>query len=210
MHSKIVQWYSYIWLMLIWCYSFDKSPLFLIYMLLYVNVIYLCYLCRCCWLLDNWNFNIKAKKVQFGDICWHAGACWWRYEICIWCGWFYSLVGWVNCLHGGGGPQIAEVSCGRSPHLSCKRDQIKMRDYMDRVTPLTVWHKFLRVLIFAVFPAIRKNKFPQTKITANIFPAIIYSRENLNFLHKNTVVRNRVCSITTCVFCSETKGYTMK
>ena len=40
------------------------------------------------------------------------------------------------CLHGGGGPQIGEVTGGGSPHLSCKRDQIKMRDYMDRrVTP---------------------------------------------------------------------------
>ena len=29
--------------------------------------------------------------------------------------------------------------------------------------------KFLRVLIFAIFPAIRKNTFPQMKITANIF-----------------------------------------
>ena len=36
------------------------------------------------------------------------------------------------CLHGGGGPQIGEVTCGGSPHLSCKRDQIKMRDYMGR------------------------------------------------------------------------------
>ena len=39
---------------------------------------------------------------------------------------------------GGGGPQIGEVICGGPPHLqvSCKRDQIKMRDYMDkRVTP---------------------------------------------------------------------------
>ena len=36
------------------------------------------------------------------------------------------------CLHGGEEPQIGEVKCGRSPHLSCKRDQIKMRDYMDR------------------------------------------------------------------------------
>ena len=48
--------------------------------------------------------------------------------------------------------------------------------------------KFLRVLIFAIFPAIRKNKFPQIKITANIFPAKIYSRVNilynLNSLHK--------------------------
>ena len=39
-------------------------------------------------------------------------------------------------LHGGGGPQIGEETCGGSPHLSCKRDQIKMRSYMDRrVTP---------------------------------------------------------------------------
>ena len=37
--------------------------------------------------------------------------------------------------------------------------------------------KFLRVLIFAIlvaiFPAIRKNKFPKTKLAANIFPAKI-------------------------------------
>ena len=40
------------------------------------------------------------------------------------------------CLHGGGGPQIGELICGGSPHLSCKRDQIKMRDYMNgQVTP---------------------------------------------------------------------------
>ena len=36
------------------------------------------------------------------------------------------------CLHGGGGPQIGEVTFGGSHHLSCKRDQIKMRDYVDR------------------------------------------------------------------------------
>ena len=40
------------------------------------------------------------------------------------------------CLHGGGGPQVGEVTCGGSPHLSCNRDKIKMRDYIDRwVTP---------------------------------------------------------------------------
>ena len=40
------------------------------------------------------------------------------------------------CLHGGGEPQIGEVTCGGSPHLSRKHDQIKMRDYTDRrVTP---------------------------------------------------------------------------
>ena len=27
---------------------------------------------------------------------------------------------------------MGAVKCGGSPHLSCKRDQIKMRDYMDR------------------------------------------------------------------------------
>ena len=27
------------------------------------------------------------------------------------------------CLHGGGGSQVGEVTCGWSPHLSCKRDQ---------------------------------------------------------------------------------------
>ena len=37
------------------------------------------------------------------------------------------------CLHEGGGPQIGEVKSGGSPHLSCKRDQIKMRDYLDRL-----------------------------------------------------------------------------
>ena len=36
------------------------------------------------------------------------------------------------CLPGGGGPQIGEVTCVGVPYLTCKRDQIKMRDYMDR------------------------------------------------------------------------------
>ena len=30
----------------------------------------------------------------------------------------------------GGGPQVGEVTHGGSPRLSCKRDQIKTRDYM--------------------------------------------------------------------------------
>ena len=39
-------------------------------------------------------------------------------------------------LHGVGGPQLGEGTCGGSPQLSRKRDQIKMRDYVDRrVTP---------------------------------------------------------------------------
>ena len=40
------------------------------------------------------------------------------------------------CLHGAGGHQVGEVTCDGSPRLSCKRNQVKMRDYMDRwVTP---------------------------------------------------------------------------
>ena len=40
------------------------------------------------------------------------------------------------CLHGGGRPQIGEVAGDGSSHPSCKRDQIKMGEYMDgRVTP---------------------------------------------------------------------------
>ena len=40
------------------------------------------------------------------------------------------------CLHEAGGPQVGEVICDKLSHLTCKRDHIKMRDYMDRwVTP---------------------------------------------------------------------------
>ena len=35
-------------------------------------------------------------------------------------------------LHGGGGPQTGEVTRGGLPHLSCKSNHIKMRDFMDR------------------------------------------------------------------------------
>ena len=44
-----------------------------------------------------------------------------------------------TCLHRGGGPQIGEVTCGGLPHLSCKRDQIKMGDYMDRRVTSPNW-----------------------------------------------------------------------
>ena len=29
------------------------------------------------------------------------------------------------CLHEGGGPQAGEVTCGKLPHLTCKRDHVK-------------------------------------------------------------------------------------
>ena len=66
-------------------------------------------------------------------------------------------------------------------------------------TRLPFGSKFLRALIFGIFTifsAIRKNKFPQIKIIANIFPPKICSRVNLNTLHKNTLPRNHVCWIT--------------
>ena len=43
-----------------------------------------------------------------------------------------------------------------------------------RKTRDTVWHES-----FAIFSAIRKNKFPQKKINAKSFPAKIYSRVNI-------------------------------
>ena len=43
------------------------------------------------------------------------------------------------CLHEGGGPQIGEVTFGGSPHLSCKHNQIKMRDYVDRRVASPTW-----------------------------------------------------------------------
>ena len=60
----------------------------------------------------------------------------------------------------------------------------------------------------AIFPAIHKRKFPQIKTTANIFPVKIFFRGeiffNLNSLHKNTLLTNRICLITNCLFRSET------
>ena len=47
------------------------------------------------------------------------------------------------CLHGGGGPQVGEVTCGGSLHLSCKRDQIKIRDYYGQVCPPPPWKQAL-------------------------------------------------------------------
>ena len=43
------------------------------------------------------------------------------------------------CLHEGKGLQVGEVTCGGSPHLTCKREQIKMRDYMHRWVTSPAW-----------------------------------------------------------------------
>ena len=55
------------------------------------------------------------------------------------------------CLREGGGPQVGVVTCGGLPHLTCKRDQIKIRYYMDRrVTPpkrvtSPTWKSFIKL-----------------------------------------------------------------
>ena len=40
----------------------------------------------------------------------------------------------------------------------------------NKAYAVTLWHEILWVLIFAIFSAIRQNKFPQIKITAKFFP----------------------------------------
>ena len=63
--------------------------------------------------------------------------------------------------------QIGEVTCSGSPHLSCKRDRIKMRDCIDsrvtqpkRVTSPPTWgppppckQTFRIVMEMGIFPA---------------------------------------------------------
>ena len=67
-------------------------------------------------------------------------------------------------------------------------------------------------MIFAIFPAIRKNRFPQIKFTVNIFSRknLLYSKySDLNSLHQNTVQRPRPhVSGDFCIrkfFCADTK-----
>ena len=76
-------------------------------------------------------------KLRGGEFYWKMCA---RFAL-ITCYWntkceTVMISGLRACLHGGGAFQVGEVKYGGSPHLSCKRDQIRRRDYMDkRVTP---------------------------------------------------------------------------
>ena len=78
-----------------------------------------------------------------------------------WSTYFQETVWLTACLHGDGGPRVGEVtrlggatllsiqSLIWSPHLSCKRDQIKIKNYTDgRVTP----HKRVTSLIWGPPP----------------------------------------------------------
>ena len=44
-------------------------------------------------------------------------------------------------MEGGGGPQKGDVTCGGSPHLTCKLDQIKNKKLYGQAGYLT--HLFL-------------------------------------------------------------------
>ena len=71
-----------------------------------------------------------------------------------------------------------QVLGGRDNHYTTEttiEEMGKVRDLLPCGTKVFG----LRVLIIAVFPAIRKNKFPPIKITANIFLAKIYSGVNI-------------------------------
>ena len=97
------------------------------------------------------------------------------------------------------GHQIGEVTCGGLPHLSCKRDHIKMREYMDRqVIP----PKRVTSLIWGTLPpckqARRQGKHQDSRENkTNWFPEgpdikcfVIFLDFHYNVLHqqqKNTV-----------------------
>ena len=84
----------------------------------------------------------------------------------------------VSCLQGGGQPQIGEVTCGGQLHLSCKRDQIKMTDYMNRrVTP----PKRVTSSDWGPSPPCKpalsydgNNQFHKSNLTLLIHPSIIW------------------------------------
>ena len=93
-------------------------------------------LCRIIVIREDWSRKTTKNKTVLRFRCWKLpeGA---QSLFSIGKLWRNKFFGRVYlslraCLHGGGGPQIGEVTCGGSPHLSCKRDQVKMRDYMDR------------------------------------------------------------------------------
>ena len=57
--------------------------------------------------------------------------------------------------------------------------------------------KFVRVQLFAIFPAIRRNRLLQIKFTGNIFPEKFYSRANITYSEFATQKYNRTKS---CLF----------
>ena len=95
------------------------------------------------WVSANQNTSSSAsphvREFGFrnpGEFCmWNNAAQWIRNPKTI--GMQNPSTDWLRvCLHEGGVSQVGEVTWGGLLHLTCKRDHIKMRDYMDRrVTP---------------------------------------------------------------------------
>ena len=93
-----------------------------------------------------------------------------------------TLLPFRACLHEGGGPQVGEVTCGGLPHLTCKRDHIKMRDDMDRrMTPPT-WDPHLHVnrslgtstiLSFGLLLYVLCKMFPLTSQLAHVTECLL-------------------------------------
>ena len=100
---------------------------------------------------------------------------------------------------------------------------VKVYDIFRKAACILPFGKnFLRVLIFAIFPAIRKNKFPKIKITANIFPAkkyIVFSTQkyntkksclfnhNLSLSFRNKTVYNEILvyCLKICIYIARTQ-----
>ena len=104
----------------------------------------------------------------------------------------------------------------KSKFISSIQKFIKFRNFDEEYLlslNLPCGTKFSRVLMFTIFSAIRKNssrkeKLPQT-FSLKHFLQSKYSLTLIRYT-KKTVLRDRVCSITTCLFHSETKRYRMK
>ena len=112
---------------------------------------------------------------------------------------------------GGGGRRVSQgklrytcASCLRQKFLTAHRQlssSSSPKRHPVQVTKIKCGTKFLRVLIFVIFPAIGKNKIYANKN---------YRRQTEISYTKKIVLRNRVCSITHCLFHSETKQYSTK
>ena len=76
----------------------------------------------------------------------------------------------VHFLH----TKVCKISglCRRMSSLALDVSPLKTRKP-------TVWHEILAGFNFYDFPAIRKGKFPQIKITGNVFAAKVHSRVNI-------------------------------
>ena len=86
------------------------------------------------------------------------------------------------CLYGGGGPQIGEVTCDVSPHLSCKRDQIKMRDY-KRVSMRWLLLRLSAYILALLRLSVNLLQLRLTKkLKINLF---CFKELNINILLKN-------------------------